>query len=114
MKVTDPPDEAEALARLREHERELDRRLEDARGEVAGLLAEARQAVERLREDGAAELRQEVERLRQEASRERQRLLAGVRDETGRRIEALREQAARNRDEALAWLLSRVAGRVAP
>jgi len=36
MKASDSLDEAEALARLRGHERELDRQLEDARREATG------------------------------------------------------------------------------
>ena len=114
MKATDSLDEAEALARLREHERELDRQLEDARQEVAGLMAEARQEAERLRESAEAELLQEVERLQQEASRELERALGAVRDETRRRVEVLCHQAEQNRAPALAFCLSRVTGRDTP
>lgn len=114
MKATDSLDEAEALARLREHERELDRQLEDARREAAGRETEARQGAERLRERAEAELVEEVERLRQEASRELERALADLRAETGRKVEAVCRQAELNRQRTLAWLLSRVAGRDTP
>lgn len=114
MKETDSLDEAEALARLREHERELDRQLEDARQEATGLLVEARRAAEHLSEEAEAALREEVEHLRQRASRDLESALAAVQDETGRRIEALRREAERNREQALAWLLCRVAGRDTP
>ena len=36
--------------------------------------------------------------------------VAEIREETERRSEVLRRQAERNRERALAWLLSRVAG----
>ena len=114
MKATDSLDEAEALARLREHERELDRQLEDARREAAAREAEARQGAEALREHAEAELVEKVERLRQEASRELERALADLRTETGRKVEAVCRQAELNRERTLAWLLSRVAGRGTP
>jgi vacuolar-type H+-ATPase subunit H len=114
MKPNDSLDETEALAGLREHERDLDRQLEGARQEAAKLLAEARQAAERLGEEAECKLRQEVKRLREEASRDLERALAAARDETGRRIEALRREAGRNQETALAWLLSRVVGKDEP
>jgi vacuolar-type H+-ATPase subunit H len=114
MEETDSLDEAEALAKLREHERELDRQLESARQQAAGLLAEARQTAERLSGEADSALREEVERFRQDASRDLERSVAATHDETGRRIEALRHEAGRNREQALTWLLSRVVGRDTP
>jgi len=114
MKATDSLDEAEALARLREHERELDRQLEDARQEAAGRETEARQGAERLRQSAEAELSKEVERLGLEASGELERALADLRTETGRKVEAVSRQAELNRERTVAWLLSRVAGRDTP
>jgi vacuolar-type H+-ATPase subunit H len=104
-------DEAASLERLREHERELDRRLEAASQEAARLLAEARLAAERLREQADLELRAEVERLRQEASIELEGQLAAIRRETERSVRAVSRRAEQNREQALAWLLARVAGK---
>ena len=114
MKAADSLGEAEALARLREHERELDRQLEDARQEATGRETQARQGAERLRESAEAELIEEVERLRQDASGELERALADLRTETGRKVEAVCRQAELNQERAVAWLLSRVAGRGTP
>jgi V/A-type H+-transporting ATPase subunit G/H len=111
---TSPLDETESLARLGEHERELDRKLEEARQEAKEILARARQEADRLRERAEAELADGVERLRQERSRELERALAVIRQETGQRSEAVRGQAESNRERVLTWLLARVAGRDAP
>ncbi len=109
-----PNGEAEALVRLREHEHELDRRLEEARQKAKGLLAEAGQEAERLKERAEAELVEAVELLRQEQAREIERALAAIQEEAGRRGQALRRQAELNRERVLAWLIPRVTGRDAP
>jgi F0F1-type ATP synthase membrane subunit b/b' len=114
MKGIESLDEAETLARLAEHERELDGQLEGARREAARLLAETRRTAERLSNEAVARLSEEVERLRQQASRDLERAVTAIRDETGQRIDALRRQAGRNREKALDLVLSRVAGRDEP
>jgi vacuolar-type H+-ATPase subunit H len=106
--------EAEVLARLREHEHELDHRLEEAQREAEALLAEAGREAESLKESARAELSEAVERLRQEQAREVAQALAAIQEETRRRGQALRHQAALNREQALAWLVSRVTGRDRP
>lgn len=103
--------EVEALARLREHEHELDRRLDNARQDAKELLAEAGREARRLKERAETELLGAVERLRQEQARELTRALAAVQEETARRCEALRRQADLNRERVLVWLTSRVTGR---
>lgn len=107
----DSLDEVESLARLGEHERELDQKLEQARQEAKGSLAEARQEADRLRARAEAELAEAVEILRQEHAQGLELSLATIREETGRRTETVRRQAERNRGAVLAWLLSRVVGR---
>jgi vacuolar-type H+-ATPase subunit E/Vma4 len=89
----------------------LDRRLEEAGREAKALLAEANQEAERLKERAKAELGEAVERLRREQAGELARALAAVQEETERRSQALRHQAELNREQALAWLVSRVTGR---
>lgn len=110
MKPIETEDELEALAGLREHERELDQQLEDARQEAARLLATAREAAEHLKQESEAELLDEVRRLRQASASELEQAVAAVRDETGRRSEALHRTAERNRARALGFVLSRVTG----
>lgn len=107
-------DEEQALARLAEHEHELDRRLEQARREAEALLAEARQEAGRLRQQAERELAEEVARLRQERAHATREALAAIQEEAARRGEAVRRRAALNRARVLAWLLSRVAGEDAP
>lgn len=109
-----PDGEAEALARLTEHERALDRRLEESDREAKALLAEADREAERLREKATAELGEAVERLRREHAGELARALAIIHEETQRRSQAVRLQAEVNRERALAWLASRVTGRDPP
>jgi F0F1-type ATP synthase membrane subunit b/b' len=104
-------DDTEALARLREHERELDRQLEDARQKAADLIAQAQQEADRLRENAAAELRQEIERLRQQASADLERAVAAARQETSRKIDELRQQAERRKEPTLGWLVGQVLGK---
>ena len=110
MKPIETEDEFEALAGLREHERELDQQLEDARQEAARLLAAAQQAAEHLKQESEAELLEEVQRLRREAGVDLAHALAAVKDETARRSDALGQTAERNRERAVVWLLSRVTG----
>jgi vacuolar-type H+-ATPase subunit H len=110
MKPIETEDELEALAGLREHERELDQQLEDARQEAARLLAAAREAAEHLKQGSEAALLEEVQRLRQASSSELEQAVAAVRDDTARRGEALRRTAERNRARALTLVLSRVTG----
>ncbi len=109
-----PNGEAEALARLREHEQELDRRLEEARQEAEGVLAGARQEAKRLKERAEAELLGEVEHLCQEQRRQVAQALVAMQGEAERRGQALRHLAELNRERALTWLISRVAGRDRP
>jgi vacuolar-type H+-ATPase subunit H len=111
MPQLDAHDELEALASLRDHERQLDQQLEDARLEAGRVEAEARQSADRLKQEAEAELLGDVQRLRNEATAQLERSLATVRDETRRRCEALRRTAEQNREHALSWLLDRVAGR---
>jgi len=110
MKPIEADEELEALAGLREHERELDQQLEDARQEAARQLAAAHQAAEHLKEESEAALGEEVERLRQASASELARALSAVKQDTVRRGEALRRTAARNRERALGLVLSRVTG----
>jgi vacuolar-type H+-ATPase subunit H len=114
VKANDSLDEAEALAKLKAHERALDRQLEDARQDAARILAEARAAAVRLKDVGEVELREAIERLRHEAAKDRERQLSVVHDETARRIEVLRHRVGQNRESALAWILSRVEGGETP
>jgi hypothetical protein len=111
MKEFAAQDELEALARLREHERELDQQLEDARLAAAQVVAEARQSADLQKQEAESRLSEEILRLRKEAASQLEEALATVQDETLRRSEALRRTAERNRERALAWLLARVAGR---
>jgi vacuolar-type H+-ATPase subunit H len=105
-----PDGEAEALVKLREHEHDLDCRLEDARREAEAILAEVRREAERLKERAKAELRGAVERLHQEQARQVEQALAAIQEENRRRGRALRHQAELNREQAVAWLVSRVTG----
>lgn len=114
MKPVDTSDELEALTKLREHERELDQQLEDARQEAAQRLAGARQAAEQLKQEAEAELSAHVMELRQQAACELEHAVSAVRAETTRRSQALHEAAVRNRDRALAFVLSRVTGSDGP
>jgi vacuolar-type H+-ATPase subunit H len=109
--TTESLDETESLARLGVHERELDRRLEEAREEAKGTLAQARQQADRLRRSAEAELAEAVESVRRERARELEEALAAVRQEGRLKQESVRRQAELHRERALAWLLSRVAGR---
>jgi vacuolar-type H+-ATPase subunit H len=104
-------DDTEALAKLREHERELDRQLEEARQKAADLMVKAQQEADRLREDAATDLRQEIERLRQQASAELEQALTAVRQETSRKIDELRRQSDRRMDSTSGWLVSQVLGK---
>jgi F0F1-type ATP synthase membrane subunit b/b' len=90
MKPIETGDELEALAGLREHERELDQQLEDARQEAAKLLAGAHQAAEHLKQESEAALSEEVQRLRQASASELEQALVAVREATARRSEARR------------------------
>lgn len=110
MKPIETGDELEALAGLREHERELDQQLEDARQEAAKLLAGAHQAAEQLKQESEAALSEEVQHLRQASASELEQALVAVREATARRSEALRQTAGRNRERALDFVLSRVIG----
>jgi vacuolar-type H+-ATPase subunit H len=111
MKTADLPDELTALAELRQHEIELDQRLEAARLEAARAVAEARQAAERTKEDARAELLEELARLRRQGAVELELELAAIREEGERRRGAIRRSAERNREQALALVLARVTGR---
>ena len=114
MRAAGSLDEAESLARLGEHERELDQKLELARQEAKGILAQARQEADRLKERAEAELAEEVERLREERSRGLEQALTAIRRQGAQRSEAVQRQAESNRERVLAWLLARVAGRDTP
>ena len=111
MKDVSAQDELKALAGLREHERYLDQQLEDARLEGERIVAGARKAADRLKQEAEARLVEEIQRLRTQAAAELESTLASVRDETDRRCESLRRAAEQNQERALVWLLARVAGR---
>ncbi len=61
-------DELETLAKLREDERALDRRLETARQEAEARLAAAHREAARLRAQAEADLREELASLPEEAA----------------------------------------------
>lgn len=114
MKEFAAQDELEALASLREHERELDQQLEAARLEAARSVAEAHQTADLLRQEAEARLAAETQALREEAAAELESALASVREATRERVHAVRRTAEQNRERALTWVLSRVAGRDGP
>lgn len=110
MNANDALDEAAALTMLGDHERALNLRLEGARQEVAALLADARRAADRLREQADIELRAEIEAVEREASRDLERRVDAIRSEGARQIDLRRSQGLQNRDRVLMWLLSQVDG----
>lgn len=110
----EPADEQETLARLREDELALDRRLEEARQAAQARVAAAREEAARLRAQAEADLREELAHLRDERARELAAALAAVREETVQEVEALRRRAEANREAALAIVLGAVAGTATP
>jgi vacuolar-type H+-ATPase subunit H len=106
--------ELETLARLREDELALDRRLETARQDAETRLAAAHREAARLEAQAEADLREELASLGRERARELDATLAAAREETARRLTALRRQAEANREATLAFLLGTVAGSKTP
>jgi hypothetical protein len=110
----EPSDEAASLARLADHERKLDRRLDEARREANALLADARRQAEAAKREAEATLAEELERLRRDHAQRLGRSLAAIRDQTAARCAEVRQRAARNRERVLDFLLACVAGKDAP
>ena len=90
-------DREEARRLLDEHQRQLD----EARREARDILAQGREAGERLREDILAEARREheemLEKARKEMAREREDMLATVRQESVDLALAAAERLVRER-----------------
>lgn len=107
-------DELATLTKLRVHEQELTRRLEEARRAAAACLFGAREAAARLDTQAEADCREELARLRQERARHLETVLAAVRDETAQQVAMLAPRAAANRGRALARLLAAVTGSGTP
>ena len=109
--AVDPADdELATVARLRAHEEELSRRLEEARRTAEARVFDAREAAARAEALAEADCRQEVARLRDERERQLGAVLDGVRDETAQQIALAVARAAANREQVLARLLAVVAG----
>ncbi|OFW48690.1 MAG: hypothetical protein A3G77_14400 [Acidobacteria bacterium RIFCSPLOWO2_12_FULL_68_19] len=104
----------DTLARLRAHEQELSRRLEEARRAAETRLFEAREAASRVEALAEADCRQELARLRNEQAQRLGAALDGVSEETTERLGGLARRAAANRDRVLARLLAAVTGSGTP
>ena len=103
-------DEEKALEGLGEEERRLDQQIEQVRQEAETIVARAREEAIRRGEAAAVELVEQVERLRQQRRRELEQTLGSIREDGERQVESVRRRADSNRERALAWLLSKVAG----
>lgn len=111
-----PPadDELATVARLRAHEQELSRRLEEARRAAETRAFEAREAASRVEALAEADARQEVARLRSERAHQLGAVLDGIRDETAQQVAIVARRAAANRETVLARLLAIVTGSGTP
>lgn len=107
-------DELATLARLRDYEQELSRRLEEAKREAETRLSDAREAAARLEAQEDADRGTELARLRGERARHVETELAAVRDETARQVATLTHRAAVNRERALARLVAAVSASGTP
>jgi vacuolar-type H+-ATPase subunit H len=107
-------DELATLVKLRAHEEELNRRLEEARRAAEARRFGAREAAAHLDAQAEADCREELARLRQERVRQLETVLAAVRDETTQHLAGLARRAAANRGRALARLLAAVTGSGTP
>jgi vacuolar-type H+-ATPase subunit H len=104
----------DTLARLRVHEQEFSRRLEEARRAAETRVFEAREAAARVEALAEADCRQELARLRIEQARRLGAELDGLREETTQQILRLGRRAAANRERVLARLLAVVTGSGTP
>jgi vacuolar-type H+-ATPase subunit H len=103
-------DEQDTLVRLRTHEQELSRRLEEARRAAEARIFEAREAAARADTLAEADCREEVARLRIERAHQLGAALDGVRAEATQQTLTLARHAAANRERVLARLLTVVIG----
>ncbi len=101
----------ETVARILEIEKEAVDIHEAAEERAGGLIAEARRATDELRRQGLTEARERAERLRETAKRsaeaQRQEILAEAEAEA----ERMEERLVQNLDDAVAFLIDRVAHR---
>lgn len=107
-------DELATVARLRAHEEELSRRLEQARRAADARVFEAREVAARIEALADADCRQEIARLRDERARQLGAVLEGIRDETARHVAIVARRAAANGEAALERLLAVVTGSATP
>ncbi len=107
-----PPvdDELATVARLRAHEQELSRRLDEARRAAAARVFDAREAAARAEALAEADCRQEITRLRHERASQLGAVLDGIRDETAQQMATVGHRAAVNQETVVARLLAVVTG----